>query len=370
MVVVAAVGYEATLLPHERISWRVATAPPGRLNAESLIPTPTGFSILAGPGSSGGIVWSTADGGVWLSRTLPELASRIVYHPRGLFVIDRRALFRVGPDGDDGIERLDVSEAIRIGNGSKRTGLVAALDGLIAQTVGGDVLWSADARSFELAVEASIWGADSDVTPRPPDVSDIAPERVRSSCRPRAKRAPDVPPFLSVEGRLVAMLPEHDPSVVWPICEPVLWISADGKDWVRTTDTSPFGEGAYVFDLAWRDGLFVAVGGIGYNTPMVWTSPDGSSWEPFDRLVWPDEIDLTDVEAGAVGWVVVGVPRNGSRRVGWFSPDGACWEPLPEGVAGRGVSVGDDLIMSVDGDPPVVWVGTPTRPLITWQRCL
>ncbi len=370
LVAVGLIGYEATVIPRDRLVWEQRPVPKGRLNAESLIRTPTGFSVLAGPGLPGGIVWSTVDGSEWIRRTLPRLASRIVYHPRGLFVVDRREVLRVGPDGDDGSERIDLPGSIRIGNGSQRPGLLAGLEGLIAQTVQGDVFWSANGRTFDLVIEAPTWGADSDVTPPPSDVLEVAPDRVRSTCRPRAKRAPDVPPLVEAGSRLVALVPEHDPSVVWPVCEPVVWTSSDGAAWAPMSELSPFPFGAYVYDLAWRDGLFVAVGGIGYNVEMVWTSTDGRTWEPFDRFGGDVELDLVDVEAGPLGWVVVGAPRDGSPRVGWFSEDGRCWEQLPEGVTGRGVSVGGERIMTVDGDPPTIWIGTPTDPLIPWHRCL
>ena len=370
VVVAGLVGYEATVIPRDRLVWEQGSPPGGRLNADSLIRTPTGFSILAGPGPTGGAVWSTVDGSTWLSRPLPRLAFRIVFHPRGLFVVDRREVLRVGPDPDDGAERIDLPDSIRLGNGSMRSGLVAVGEGLVAQTVRGDVFWSPDGRRFEKVVEAQVWGSDADVPPDPSDVLDVAPDRVRSSCRPRARRAPDVPAFVATDAMLVAMVPEDDPSVVWPVCEPVLWTSFDGISWEPMSEQSPFPDGAYVYDLAWREGRFVAVGGIGYSTVMLWSSFDGRSWEPFERFAGDEEIDLTDVEGGPLGWVVVGVPRDGSDRVGWFSEDGECWEPIPEGVPGRGLSVGEDHILTVDGDPPTIWVGTPANPLVSWHRCL
>jgi hypothetical protein len=248
--------------------------------------------------------------------------------------------------------------------------LAAVSDGMIAQTVRGDVFYAPDGRDFELVVEAAEWGADSDVTPMISDVVEVAADRVRSSCRPRSKRAPDVPPFISTGSLLVAMLPESDPSVIWPVCEPVLWTSADGVTWVPMMERSPFPDGAYVYDLAWSGGRYVAVGGIGYNTAMLWSSFDGRSWEPFDRFAADEEIDLVDVEVGPLGWVVIAAPRDGSDRIGWFSEDGECWEPLPEGVVGQGLSVGEDHILTVAGDPPTIWVATPASPLISWHRCL
>lgn len=368
-IVAVLLGLAATNTPAPQLTWEQGVSPQDRLNVESIISTPTGFSLLGGTGDRGGVVWSTTDGATWLSRTLPRLSSRIVFHRRGLYVVDRSEVIRIGPDGDDPTVPVAVPETIRIGNGSQRSGLMAALDGLVAQTVPGDVYWSADGREFQLVVEAARWRADSDVTPMISDVTAVARERVRSICRPRARRAPDVPTIIEAEDRLVALIPQDDPSVVWPTCEPVLWQSLDGSAWVPLTDESPFPDGAHVYDAAWREGRFVAVGGIGFDNAIAWTSLDGRSWVRVERLVPEGRVDLTDVEAGPIGWVITGEPRDGSGPIGWFSEDGTCWERLPDGVAGDGIAVGDDHVVFAQDDPAAIWVGTPTDPLLPMRRC-
>ncbi len=364
------VGYVATTAPAAQVEWTEVTVPQDRLNAESIIATPTGFSLLGGPGPSGGVIWSTTDGTRWMSRTLPRVSSRIVFHHRGLFVVDRRQVGRVGPDGDDPTAVIELPDSVRIGNGSQRSGLVAAHGGLLAQTVRGDLYWSPDGRTFDLAIEAGDWGADSDVTPRPQDVTDVAPARVRSVCRPRSRRAPDVPPIVVTSDRILALVPEDDPSVVWPVCEPVLWGSNDGATWVQLTNTSPFPDGAYVYDVAWRDGRFVAVGGIGFDNAIVWTSVDGAVWERIDALTTGTAVNVAQVESGPIGWIVTGQPRDGSATIGWFSADGVCWESLPDEVASTGVAVGEDHIMLAESDPARIWMGSPSHPISPFRRCL
>lgn len=369
LAMVLALGFVATAEPAPSLEWRQGTAPQPSLNAESVIATPTGFSILGGPGPGGGVVYSTTDGQDWLSRPLPRLSARIVYHRSGLFVVDGRQVTRIGPDVDDPTVRIEIPEAVRIGNGSKRSGLVPLLDGMLVQTVSGDFYWSDDARRFERVVDAAAWRADSDVTPSPRDLTDVAPGRVRSNCRPIARRAPDIPPLAATDDRIVILVPEHDPSVVWPACEPVPWISFDGTAWAATADVSPFPAGAFVFDLAWRDGRFVAVGGLGYDRPMAWTSTDGFTWEPIDGLRPEPDVDLVEVDAGPLGWLVMASARDGSPRTGWFSRDGACWEPIPAEVDGHGSAIGEEYVVVVDGTGGRVWVGEPTDSIAPFGRC-
>lgn len=369
VLLIGVLGYVVTATPSSHLEWEAGVAPQPNLNAESIISTPTGFSILGGPGPAGGVVWSTPDGMNWISRTLPRLSSRIALHRRGLMVVNRRGLTRVGSDPDDPTVPIELPDGIRIGSGSGRVGLFAGLDGLLAQTVRGDLHWAPTGREFEVVVDAADWGADSDVTPRPADVAEVAPERVRSSCSPRATRAPDVPPILVTSDRFVALIPADDPSVIWPVCEPLLWTSTDGETWEPTAHLTPFPPHAHIYDIAWRADRFVAVGGIGFNTSLALTSTDGRSWTTVEGLDAPSDVDLTSVESGGVGWIVLGAPRDGSDRIGWVSQDGECWTPLPDEVTGDGVAVGDEMLMLVEGDPANVWVGDPTNPLIPFRRC-
>jgi hypothetical protein len=182
--------------------------------------------------------------------------------------------------------------------------------------------------------------------------------------------APDVPPIVVTPDRIVALVPEDDPSVVWPVCEPVIWHSSDGATWEPPTGTSPFPEASYVYDVAWRDGRFVAVGGIGFDNAKVWTSVDARTWVEIDALDPAADVDVTEVDAGPLGWVIAGTPHDRSTTVAWYSTDGACWETVPDGVAAPGVAVGDQHVLFVDDEPARVWVGTPTNSLWPFRSCL
>ena len=124
--------------------------------------------------------------------------------------------------------------------------------------------------------------------------------------------------------------------------------------------TSLAEEAAYVYDLAWRDGVLVAVGGYAIGEPAVWTSEDGVEWVEITPEM-AAAVDLYRVEAGAVGWVVLGRDSLESRPVGWTSIDATCWEPLPPSVGGGEAVVTGDHILLVDRTGlPGMWLATPT----------
>lgn len=370
VLVVVLIGYLFTKPPEPRLDWREGTPPRPGLNVESLIVTAEGFAILAGPGESGGRVWSTVDGDQWTERTLPRLSARIVYHQSGLFVVDGPRVSRIGPDADDTIVEVGLPAPVRIGNGSDRSGLVAVLDGLLAQTVDGDFYWSPEGRVFDLVVPAAEWRAESDVTLSPRVVPEVVRQRVRSVCQPAARRAPDIPPVVSAADEVVVFVAQDDSSIIWPACEPILWASADGITWHPRSEESPFPSGAYLHDVAWRDGRFVAVGGIGLDEAHAWTSVDGDTWEELELPTTEDQVDLTDIEAGGLGWVLTADPRDGGSRTGWYSADAECWERLPLGVGAEKVAVGEDRILLANrsGDA-VIWVGTESGSRGFLRRC-
>jgi hypothetical protein len=118
--------------------------------------------------------------------------------------------------------------------------------------------------------------------------------------------------------------------------QPLAWISADGADWERIV-LPMGGDGDYfIHDVAFRDGLLVAVGGIdptanGWGRPdlpfepMIWRSHDlGSSWE----LV-AQGVDLVDEDVQHVIQVVLSTPEGfmaGGVGGSWTSEDGRVWQ--------------------------------------------
>ena len=340
-----------------RLTWRMVEAPPRFINAESLIATPGAFSMLAGPDGTGGNVWTTPDGVRWLQRSLPRIGYRAVYHSTGLFVMDGRSLAVVGPDDDDPPVSVDLPGPVRIGNGSGRPGLVAGLGGLVAQTVAGDIYFAPDARDFALVVSSSQWRASADITSLPTSILSDPPPRIRSVCQPVERRSPDVVPIVATDDDLVAFVPQNDPSVAWPVCEPLLWRSTDGFEWSESSDRSPFPSGAYVSDVDWRDGRFVAVGGVGLDQPMAWSSTDGIVWESVGLPGIAENDRLLQVEQGGLGWLILTDRTHEAEPRGWFSIDGRCFHPVERGVLGSNVAINDDAVFSIGRSPdPDIWM--------------
>lgn len=134
-----------------------------------------------------------------------------------------------------------------------------------------------------------------------------------------------------------------------PVCEPLVWFSTDGNEWVPTSDESPFGAGAFVRDIAAAGGRIVAVGGVSFDEAAVWVSEDGVDWErtPLDAA------EVAQVAGGERGWIAIG-GREGPSGEMWFSPDGLVWdgpyERPPGWVSFRdigGVAMLDDRIVGV-----------------------
>jgi streptogramin lyase len=130
-------------------------------------------------------------------------------------------------------------------------------------------------------------------------------------------------------------------------CEPLVWLSTDGNEWVPTTDVSPFGEGAVVRDIAVAGDKIVAVGGMSYFDAAAWVSDDGVTWERTDL----DSAHLLQVAGSARGWIAAG---HGNTM--WFSPDGRVWDGPYERPPGWsdiwdivGVGMLDDRIIGVGG---------------------
>ena len=116
-----------------------------------------------------------------------------------------------------------------------------------------------------------------------------------------------------------------------------------------------------MYNLAWRDGRYTAVGGFGIGLPEVWTSTDGRAWEPIDEFSTLSEIDLYTIEAGPAGWVILGRDSQDAGSVGWTSRDGLCWTSLPPFVSGGDTAVGSEQFVILDRTAyPEMWVGTVT----------
>jgi hypothetical protein len=169
--------------------------------------------------------------------------------------------------------------------------------------------------------------------------------------------------LLATDAGFVALTAAHPNE--WnddPICEPLLWFSADGNNWELVSHDSPFGGTAFVGgtagldEIAERDGRFVAAGGVG-GRGAVWVSDDGLTWQQAD-------VDLdyaSTVAVGEMGWMLTGGLAD--RREDpihpymWFSTDGLTWDgpyQLPVALASiwgiaPQLAVGSDAIFGVGG---------------------
>ena len=168
-------------------------------------------------------------------------------------------------------------------------------------------------------------------------------------------------PVLATQDGFVALTPAGIGGDLESI-EPTVWFSADGSTWDLAGSTSPFGEGASVYDVASRNGRHVAVGSVGApgGSPVgaIWVSDDGLAWE---RLPAPEraapcvegtalelgrdrgtpgslvqasdgcELVLSRVAASESGWMILSKSELGGPWDGaaWTSSDGRTWEPLP-----------------------------------------
>jgi hypothetical protein len=237
---------------------------------------------------------------------------------------------------------------VRSRQGSGRPSLVGNPDGLLAMSLFGDVWWTPDGGDFERVVTDPSWGPGTEL---PFD----------SECRPPTRTSPDVPPIVVTDSGFVAMISSNpaEPFGIWPVCEPQVWLSNDGRSWTESDTT--LGDDAYVYNLGWREGSFTAVGGFGIGQPAAWTSTDGREWELIPSFTSLDGLDLYTVETGPAGWVILGKDSEQSGTVGWTSVDGHCWVPLPWFVTGTDSVVGTGHLIVLDRTSyPELWQGSIT----------
>ena len=112
---------------------------------------------------------------------------------------------------------------------------------------------------------------------------------------------------------------------------PLLYTSEDGIAW--TSQPAPFDAFEFFDDLAYANGVFVAVGG------RIWTSPDGINWTL--RLDYDSAFRVFSGVAFGDGRFVA---LNEFGRI-FVSPDGESWEEHPAGTsfAQHGIAFSEDL---------------------------
>jgi hypothetical protein len=243
------------------------------------------------------------------------------------------------------IQSLAFPDEVRSRQSSGRPSVIGDDDVLFAMTIAGDVWLSDDGSAFERVVSDPRWG---------PGVE----QPFDSACQPPNRTSPDIPPLVITETDYLALVSSNssEPFGMSPVCEPRIWRSEDGRSW--TDSDMGLGRGAFVYDLAWREGRFVAVGGFDVGDPAAWTSVDGLGWEPVDPTGSWGPVDLISVDAGPAGWIVLG-KNDSSGFTGWTSRDAQCWEALPLDVEGGDAAVATNHMILVDRTSyPAVWIGS------------
>ena len=333
------------------LQWERQMGPTGPVNLDSLVATNDGFALLSGVTADGVLLWSSSDGASWENQALRGSPSQLAAMGNRILayeVDDGRILTIEGDSWVEG-EEIEFPDEIRTGQ-SGRPSLITDERGFVITSILGEVWWSADGSEFDLVVADPEWGPGQTVEV-PFD----------SECRPPTRISPDVPPIVETDTGFAALISSNpaEPFGIWPVCEPQLLSSADGRSWARSE--TQLGEGSYVYNVAWRDGLFIAVGGTGIGEPAVWTSSDGEEWDQSDTFALVSGIDLYTVHAGMAGWVILGREGEGSSPVGWTSSDGLCWTALPADVNGSGAVVSREMMMVVDRITyPETWVASTT----------
>ena len=348
VVVAVGVFVVATAPRLQSTAWMSHQGPPGAVNLDSLVAFDDGFAVLSGMTEEGVVLWSSVDGAAWSPKALQGAPSQLSALGDSLIAYDSLSGRRIEPVNGEWVEGdpFAFPDNVRSRQGSGRPSVIGDGDAFLAVGLAGDVWLSEDGSVFDEVVTEPMWG---------PGVE----QPFDSACRPRSRTSPDIPPLVVTDSGYLAMTSSNssEPFGVSPVCEPTIWRSDDGHDWAQSAPSLE--TRAFVHDLAWRDGRFVAVGGLDVGEPAAWSSTDGLDWEPLVPGGSWGEVDLVSVEAGRGGWIVVGKLSEGSGYAGWTSSDGVCWEALPVEVDGGDAVVAATHIVVVNrASYPELWVGS------------
>lgn len=327
------------------VLWTFIAEPDPSIHADSLVGYDDGFAFLTAPRALGVTVWTSTSGLSWSSRSFGAAASRLIAGAGDLWAFGSNWIELLEPAEEQVF--LDFPLLVRAGYGSGRAGVAAGPRGMVGQAFSGDVYWSDGRNPFQRVVASPAWGEATGM-----------PSHGR--CDPLFTNSVDVPPLVATDDGFYTLISVDggDPFGMWPVCEPEVWRSGDGRHWERVSSGSAFGEGAFVYDLAWRNGTLVAVGGLGWDDPALWVSVGGQTWDRLGSLPGEGAYQLREVAAGELGWVILGDRTGRAGGVGWVSPDAHCWMPLPDNVAGREAAVGQDrFVIAEQGRFPLIWVG-------------
>jgi hypothetical protein len=300
--------------PTGPISWSVYTLPAGHF----FLPVASAHGPVAVEGAY--LRWSTDGGVTWEATPLSGEGWRAMADGDELVVYGERAVRLAWGNG-----RWVETTTLRFEPTPVFVEAMAFGPRAAIAVAGSSVYYSRDGATFRRASQEPT--ADGPTGGIPGD------EGIQGGCEaPGGSSWPgtgSIGPVLATDGGFVAFTaaaPED-----WndrPLCQPLLWTSADGDAWTLASTTSPFGDGAWVAQVAGRDGRFVAVGGAGGNG-KAWVSDDGVSWRDLG-------LDLGfagwTVAADDRGWVMASLDTSPTASGLRISADGTTWEPLPSTV--------------------------------------
>jgi sugar lactone lactonase YvrE len=316
--------------PFGEITWQTYDGPAGHSLGDG-IATPHGF-VANGDVSS----MTSPDGVNWVTFKPPLKALNFAVSGDDLYALGDRDVVRLAWTGTtwraadlleiDGLESDQWIQQMAFG------------DGGIVMTTETQILFSTDGHTFAPARQG-------------PDPALLRGAGNSGECQPSfGGGGARIGPVVATESGFVALTAGN--SGGWddfPLCEPVVWTSSDGSTWDLDSAESPFGPTAYVYDMAERDGRFVAVGGQGarFSGATLWVSEDGVTWNEIP----PGHIDGSIVDypvsigTGEAGWVVLHghALMYSLDGLDWVAPDGP--PEIRWGYAVPGLAVGTDRIL-------------------------
>lgn len=342
------------------LTWDSVTGPDGIVRVETLLAAQDRFVVISGPLQGGATLWSTSDGTHWAPSPVAGSPYGIVSDADDVVAFREDVGFRFSWDEDRWIrtEAIDLPTYVRSASYSGRPGLVYTERGVFAHSLEGELYFSANGTDFELVIGPGVWSQPND------DIWErFTAPLTPTGCNPPAAGAPDYPPLVATDRGFLAFIPANKTGAgrVWPVCDPELWESPDGLTWNATQEASPFAAQSFVYDVAAREEIIIAVGGGPGGRPGAWLTNNGEDWRGVvAQLGAPDGFVLTQVAAGELGWIILGESVTGAERRSWYSPDGSCWHALPSGVTGQIAVVGSAHVMlATRGVAGRIWVGQP-----------
>jgi hypothetical protein len=339
-----------------KVAWQSYAVPTGH-SLMGGIDTAHGFAAIGG----GAAIRTTTDGVNWMASEPPVEARHLVASGDDLYALAGGAvrLARMGATWEivDELSVPDPGPEIRSEGGNLDFAERMAFgDGVTVVTARSRVFFSTDRHTFIPAVR----GPDPAILAGAGE-SDSEHFGYAGGCDTSWSGGwpgeGSIGPVFATGSGFVAFTSGHPND--WNdfgLCRAVIWTSMDGSTWDLVSSESTFGEDAYVYAMAGRDGRFVAVGGRGHDDQgVLWASDDGTTWNeiPPEHVSGSITTPPWAIAAGEAGWVILygDAGTDGGVRA-MYSLDGLDWavvgDELPDlwwAYGAPDVAVGTDRIL-------------------------